>query len=131
MPTTQKINQNIQQVKIGNTAIKVEVANTERARQLGLSGRSSLKEESGMLFVFDTPGDYVFWMKDMRFNIDILFADAEGEIITIHHNVPADSYLKSPPGIFRSSSPAQYVLEVPAGFAEKYGIVEGAQMNFE
>jgi hypothetical protein len=121
------MSQKIKQVKIGATSINVEVADTESSRELGLSNRDSLGEGSGMLFVFDQPQNVGFWMKDMRFDIDILFADAKRKIVTIYSNVPAGSYLKNPPEVFRPSRPAQYVLEVPAGFAERHGIVEGAR----
>ena len=121
MPAQQKISQ----VTIGTTAVQVEVADTDAKRELGLSYRDALLPGHGMLFVFDTPDTYGFWMKDMSFPIDMLFADKGGKVVTIYKNVSPDSYLKNPPDIFYPTSPALYVLEVTAGFAKEQGIVEG------
>ena len=51
--------------------IKVELAITPEARAQGLSGRPSLSENEGVLFVFDKPDKYSFWMKNMNFPLDI------------------------------------------------------------
>ena len=79
-----------------------------------------------MLFVFDRDGNYGFWMKDMKFPIDIIFADAQKKIIMIYHNVQPDSY----PKVFYPNAPARYVLETPAGFADLNKINIGVQMKF-
>lgn len=118
----------IASVTIGTTTVQVEVADTDAARTQGLSGRSSLAEGRGMLFVFDTPGTYGFWMKDMNFPLDIIFANASGTIVTIYPNLSPDSYNKTPPDIFYPTSPAKYVLEVPAGFAAAHGVGVGQQI---
>ena len=115
------------QVSVGSTTISVEVADTPGKRTQGLSGRSALAEGTGMLFVFPEEGDWGFWMKDMHFPIDIIWADSGGDIITIVHDVSPTTY----PNAFHPEEPrAKYVLEVPAGFAKKYGIVEGTQIEF-
>ena len=118
----------ITQVHIGSTAVAVEVADTPAAREQGLSGRASLPEGRGMLFVFDTPGNHGFWMKDMNFSLDIIFADASGTIVTVYQNLSPDSYRKTPPDIFYPTAPAKYVLEIPAGFAAAHGIGVGQQL---
>src|ERR1700675_3717330 len=78
-----------QTVTIGTTTVAVEVESTEASREQGLSGRTSLAEGSGMLFVFQTPGVYGFWMKDMNFDLDMLFADSNGKIVTIAQDAKA------------------------------------------
>lgn len=115
----------ITSVTIGATTIQVEVADTAASREQGLSGRESLGEGSGMLFVFDMPGNYGFWMKDMKFSLDILFADEQGKIVSIYGDLAPDSYKKNPPKVFYPASPAKYVLEVPTGFAKTHAIAEG------
>lgn len=116
---------NITHVKIGSTTVEVEVADTEASRELGLSFRDSLLPGHGMLFVFDEEGNHGFWMKDTHIPLDIIFADKQNKIITIHRNVTPGSYRKNPPQLFYPTSPALYVLEVPAGFAQEQGIAEG------
>lgn len=115
----------VSKVAIGNTIVEVEVASTNAARERGLSGRDTLAEGRGMLFIFDMPGRHGFWMKDTRIALDIIYAGRDKKIITIHHNVSPESYLKNPPEVFYPSSNALYVLEVPAGYAKKQGIAEG------
>ena len=104
-------------VKIGDKEIKVEIADTEALRERGLSGRRSLKEGTGMLFVFDTPEKYGFWMKDMKFSIDMLWFD-EKSLIWMERAVSPETY----PQVLYPHSPAKYVLEVPAGFSAKENI---------
>jgi len=119
--------QHISQVTIGSTTVQVEVADTDAKRELGLSYRDSLLQGHGMLFVFSSAEAYGFWMKDMSFSIDMIFADKEGKIVTIYKDASPDSYKKNPPEIFYPTTPALYVLEVPAGFAREHGIAEGQQ----
>ena len=57
---------------IKSAVIEVELAMSDVKKQLGLSGRSNLPEDKGMLFVYDKPNFYSFWMKDMLFPIDII-----------------------------------------------------------
>jgi len=61
--------------------INVELANTNASREIGLSYRTSMNQDEGMLFVFDKIGKYGFWMKDMNFPLDILWLDEEGRVI--------------------------------------------------
>ena len=60
-------------IKINNHTFNVEVAKTPKDQQLGLSGRDGISDDQGMLFAFDTPDYYNFWMKDMKFPLDIIF----------------------------------------------------------
>jgi len=64
---------NTRYVKIAGQNIKVDLALTPETQEKGLSGRSGLKDDEGMLFVFEKPDKYSFWMKDMNFPIDIIW----------------------------------------------------------
>ncbi len=108
-------------VQIGGETLRVTVAATEAARERGLSGRTGLADDEGMLFVFPRDGKYAFWMKDMTFSIDIIWISADGRIVYIAPNAPPTTY----PEDFVSPTPARYVLEVPAGFAEMHGVKVG------
>ena len=102
----------VRTVAIGDTVLRVEVARTEEQLTTGLSRRRSLKEGTGMLFIFDTEGAHAIWMKDMRFPLDIVWIDENGKVVHIAEDVSPDTYPQS----FSSPTPARYVLEVPAGY---------------
>jgi uncharacterized protein len=116
-------------ITIGTTTLIAEVASTEAEREQGLSDRSSLEPGHGMLFVFDAPTVPGFWMKDMSFSLDMLFADQSGKIVTIDSDLSPSTYLQNPPEVFYPSQPVLYVLEVPAGFAAQNGITTGMVMQ--
>ncbi len=98
-------------VRIGNRQFLVERADTPALRERGLGYRETLPSGRGMLFLFpDRPPDrYVFWMKGMRFPLDIVWI-RDGQVVFIERNIPADSE-----DIFRPLAEADSVLEVNAG----------------
>ena len=112
------------ELTIASTTVLAEVVSTEVAREQGLSGRSSLAEGNAMLFVFDSADLWGIWMKDMQFSIDILWADAEGTIVSIEENVSPSTY----PTAFRPQSPSLYVVELPAGFVATHSISLGSKI---
>ncbi len=107
-------------VSIGNTTINAEIADTNTTRTLGLSGRDSLEEGNGMLFVFPTADKHGFWMKNMKFSIDIVWAD-ENKIIFIEKSVSPTTF----PKIFSPLQPSRFTLELPAGFCDTHNIQVG------
>lgn len=108
-------------VKVANRDVQVEIADTEEKRSRGLGDRKKLQENSGMLFLFEIPAKYQFWMKDMQFPIDIIWIDENKKIIAISKNIFPDTY----PASFVPSDPVKYVLEVNAGWAERNGVKTG------
>lgn len=117
---------NINYVKINEQIIAVELVSDAELQEKGLSDREKLEENTGMLFVFKNSGVHSFWMKDMKFNIDMIWLDEAGKIIFIKKNVSPDSF----PETFSSNKDAQYVLEVTAGFSEKNNLQEGNFVEF-
>lgn len=105
---------------------KLEIANDAAARTKGLSGRSCIPNDTGLLFVFDTPGIYPFWMKDMKFAIDIVWLDIDKKVVHIEKNVEPSTY----PRTFSSTEPAVYVLEVKAGEPMRTGMMIGDVLNW-
>lgn len=112
-------------ISVDGVPVRVKIADTDAVRMLGLSGHKPLQPDEGMLFVFDTEGTYAFWMKDMLFSLDILWLDGTGRIVHIEEDVSPETY----PASFTSDSPARYVLEVPAGFADQHDIQIGEKAN--
>jgi uncharacterized membrane protein (UPF0127 family) len=112
-------------LRLDGQDIFVSIADTQALREKGLGGRASLSPNEGMLFLFPTQGKYAFWMKDMRFAIDILWLANDGTIIYIKDNVSPHTY----PATFVPSSPARYVLELPAGYAAAHDVKVGEKMQ--
>ena len=105
-------------LKINDTSIEVEVADSPEAQKLGLSGRAHLADGTGMLFIFETPGQYGFWMKDMNFAIDIVWIDENFRIIGLEKSVSPETFPQS----FHPNQPIKYVLELPSGFSDVHRI---------
>jgi uncharacterized membrane protein (UPF0127 family) len=113
-------------IYIDGTALAVSVADTEAERNQGLSGRTNLDFNEGMLFVFDKEGQYSFWMHDMNFAIDALWVNAAGEVVHIAQNMTPESY----PEAFTNDTPAQYVIEVPGDYVEAHNLHVGSRVTF-
>src|SRR4030043_1032375 len=114
-------------VTINTAKISVQIADTKEKRVKGLSGVSSLPEDSGMLFVFESKGvSPLFWMKDMLIPLAIIWI-GDGKVIKIDKNVPIpptgyqDANIKT----YSAGQPIDYVLEVNAGFSDKNMIKGG------
>jgi uncharacterized membrane protein (UPF0127 family) len=102
---TDKVN-----IKIGQQYIIAEIAKMEADRERGLSGRDSIGINEGMYFIFDAPGTYGFWMKDMKIPIDLIWI-SNGEIVGFEENMQPDSGLKN----YLPPEPVDRVLELHAG----------------
>lgn len=109
-----------------STTITVMLAETQEEHARGLSGRMELDADMGMLFIFDRPDRYAFWMPDMHFPIDIIWIGDDWRIVDIAARVTPESY----PDSFIPRAPAQYVLEVNAGNAAAWGWEPGTQFMF-
>jgi len=105
----------------------LEVANTPESRSKGLGGRQNLAAGKGMLFVFDTPDMVCFWMKDMNFDIDILWFDGRKNLIHELTDVKPTTY----PQTFCPPVNAQYVVELPAGTASAQTLKLGDTLAVE
>lgn len=108
-------------VTFKNVVVNAEVSDTEALREKGLSGRTSLLDGRGMWFVYQKSGIYSYWMPDMNFPIDIIWFDENLRVTYIQKNATPESY----PHIFTPNTTARYVLEVPASFAQKNGVILG------
>jgi uncharacterized protein len=105
--------------------IDVEVADNDATRTQGLMYRESLPEMAGMLFMFEEQQPLAFWMKNTKIPLDIIYADSGYKIVSIHANTKPFSEDQIP-----SDKPAQYVVELNAGFAERSGIKPGDRITF-
>ncbi|GIW62436.1 MAG: hypothetical protein KatS3mg090_0262 [Patescibacteria group bacterium] len=105
--------------------ILAHLADTREEQIQGLSKISDITYDQGMLFKFNEPGFYEFWMKDMLFSLDIVWISSDFEIIDITENAKPESF----PETFSSKQPALYVLEVKAGFVKKNNIKVGDKLK--
>jgi uncharacterized membrane protein (UPF0127 family) len=105
-------------VAISSETFKLEVASSDEARVQGLSGRNNLRQNTGMLFDFGQLGNWQIWMKDMRFNIDILWLDESGKVVGVKTDASPATY----PQTFGAVNRNRYVIELPAGTAERLSI---------
>jgi uncharacterized membrane protein (UPF0127 family) len=111
---------------IGDAKLKILLAETEEKRILGLSGRKSLEENQAMLFVFPENGNHGIWMKDMSFDIDVIWLDSKFQVVDFIEEVTPASY----PNVFKPKKPAKYVLETNSGFIKANGIKIDDQATF-
>jgi len=108
--------------------IQAEVADTEAKRRLGLMFRESLPQDRGMLFIFDQPDLYSFWMKNCRFPLDMIWLDQNKRIVSVTSNAPP--CLSDPCPTYQPKGKALYVIEAVAGFANENGLLPGTEVKF-
>ncbi len=105
--------------------IDAELAENDDERARGLMFRDQMEMNQGMLFIFPYEIIQSFWMKNTILPLDMIFVNASREIVTIHKNTTP--YAETS---YRSSAPAKYVVEVNAGYTDRYGIREGYRINW-
>lgn len=113
-------------VEINKETLQVKIATTSQEKEKGLCCRDSLPQNEGMLFVYDQPTDLRFWMKDMRFPLDMIWIDHNKKIVHIEQDVKPSSY----PKVFSAKTLAQYVLETNANYVSKHNIKVGDAVSF-
>ena len=97
-------------VKIKDLIIPVDLAITPDQQAKGLSIKNTINENEGMLFIFHTPSDYSFWMKDMKFPLDIVWINSNNEIVHIEKKLQPCVFFPLCPS-YSPHSNSKYVLE--------------------
>ena len=116
-------------VMVNGVPLVADVAITGDQRSKGLAVKDTLAENESMLFVFSKANDYSFWMKNMKFPIDIIWLGTDRYVIHIEHSLePCES--DACPS-YTPDDKAQYVLETVAGFAKKYNVTENTIVEFD
>jgi hypothetical protein len=106
--------------------INIEIADNEAERTQGLMNRSSLPAESGMLFIFEEEDpNLAFWMRNTLISLDVIFVNAQKEVVDIAKFTLPQSDEPIP-----SKAPAQYVVEVVAGFTDTHQIQVGSKVRW-
>ena len=116
---------------------KIELALSMNEQMTGLMNRDTLAETGGMLFVYDTMEPRSFWMKNCRFDMDLLYMDAAGTVVSIHRmrmerarqrSESEEAYEGRLPA-YRSEKPAQYALELAAGQVDLLDLKVGDKLE--
>ena len=106
-------------VTIKGHEFALEVARTEDQRETGLMYRDTLAADHGMIFIFDRPDTYAFWMHNTRIPLDIIFLAADGKVVDIQTRTAYDETSRPP------KAPALTVIELPAGTAHNLKLAIG------
>lgn len=106
--------------------ILVEIAEDDYSRANGLMFREDLPENQGMLFIFEEEKHQYFWMKNTPVSLDMIFVNNDNKVVNIQKYTVAYSTRS-----YESDGPALYVIEVVAGYSDKYGIETGWSIEWK
>jgi uncharacterized protein len=116
-------------LKIGGEELRVEVRDTEAGRSLGYSFRDKINRNEGMLFVFPVSAPYPFWMKGMRFDLDMVWIK-DAKVVGVSEGVKApDNNYGKVETVFPPQAVNQ-VLEVKSGWVKDSGIKVGDEVQY-
>jgi len=120
----------VRKITIGDVTLDAEIADDSEKIEKGLMFREMLPENRGMLFIFEEERKYQFWMMNMKFNIDMIWLDANGKVVHIVEDAePCIDAAHTSLCTFTPDEPAKYVLEVNSGFVQKHKINEDSVMR--
>lgn len=115
-------------IKIDDIELTVQVADTDHRRADGLMFQDELPYDEGMLFIFEDSKKRTFWMSNMLFSLDIIWIGSQGNVVHIDNNVPPCD-TEACPRYDSGGKDVKYVLEVTAGFVEKFNITENSKLD--
>jgi len=111
--------------RVKKLQLSLGVAATPETRRCGLSGRDTLPENEGVLFVLPLPRPFFFWMKDTRLPLSIAFIDDGGRILSIARMTPMDDEK-----VYQSPGPVRFAVEMNQGWFEVHGVHIGDVIDF-
>jgi uncharacterized protein len=117
------------QIKINNAKLNLIYARTDQEKSKGLGYRDTLDKNTGMLFVYDKPQIWTFWMQGMRFPLDFIWIE-NSKVADITENVPDPSLTNNQPVVVQPKVPVSLILEVNAGWIKEHNIKIGDAVLF-
>ena len=119
-------------VTVRGLELNADLAVTQEQMSKGLAVKDELKENESMLFVFGEPSRHSFWMKDMKFPIDIIWLDNNGTVVYIKNSLqPCIMTFAFLCPTYTPDKDSLYVLETGSGFSKKHGIKIGTHADFQ
>ena len=118
-------------IKVDDTVLEVQIADNESRRIRGLMFQDQLPYDQGMIFVFDEPGVYSLWMLNMQFSLDMIWFDADGNVVHIEKDIPpcqTATEIMSCQSIVPNGE-SLYILEVTSGFIDKFNITKDSKLS--
>jgi uncharacterized protein len=116
-------------VELKGQHFQIEIAADDASRERGLMFRDSMPTDHGMLFLFERPAVQTFWMKNTHIPLDILYFDQNYKLVSVSARTPPCHSMGNDCPVYSSSGPAQYVLELNAGVADKLGVKQGDELK--
>jgi len=107
-------------------ALDIEIADNDYEIQTGLMYRSKMERKQGMLFIFEDEANRSFYMKNTKIPLDIIFINADKEIVSIQKNAAPFDEVGLP-----SEGPAQYVLEINGGLSDEWQLQQGDIIEYK
>lgn len=117
-------------ITVNDVKLVADIAENSTQRSKGLSVKDTLNENEGMLFVFSAEREHSFWMKNMKFPIDIIWLDDDQEVVHVEHSLEPcipDSFCPT----YKPDRNSLYVLETVAGFTQKYNVTDNTYVDFQ
>ena len=114
-------------VVIGEDTFKLEVAANGKSRAKGLMNRQKIDDDGGMIFIYKRARVRSFWMKNCLVDIDLLYLDGRGRIVSMHKMKKESSRGENEPVVeyerrlkrYPSRRPAQFIIELKAGWIDR------------
>ncbi len=113
-------------LRINNSRYYLNIASSNEQLARGLSGVENMPKNEGMLFVLPNSSKACFWMKQMDFNLDIIWLNEQKQVVHLEKNLSPKSYPKT----YCSNQNSKYVIEMNSGFIGSKNIYLGEKLNF-
>ena len=113
-------------LRINNSRYYLNIASSNEQLARGLSGVENMPKNEGLLFVLPEPSKACFWMKQMNFNLDIIWLNEQKKVVYLEKNLSPKSYPKT----YCSNQNSKYVIEMNSGFIGSKNIYLGEKLNF-
>ena len=128
-----------EKVVLGGETYALELAADPKAREKGLMGRKTIAERGGMLFVFPDQRHRVFWMKHCLVDMDLIYLDREGRLVSVHRmkverpqgRVEGDLAYERRLRRYVSRRRAQFAIELKAGSAQRLKLKVGQTIELD
>ena len=129
-PSQTQMQYEVRKITINDVPLTVEIADDSEKTARGLMFRDRLADDRGMLFIFEKEHKHQFWMMNMKFNLDIIWLDANGKVVYVVEDAePCIDEAHTSLCTYSPDEPAKYVLEVNSGFVKEHGINKDSVMH--